>query len=82
MPLLADSDFSFPIAQDEKPQIVLSGPGFSYAPVIKGKAAGYAYVCIDDTVVGKVKLVYGQTVERTIVAEKPGFWKRLFGGVK
>ena len=82
VPLLADSDFSFPIAQDEQPKIVLSGPGFAYAPVIKGKAAGYAYVCIGDSVVGKVKLVYGQTVERTIIAEKPGFWKRLFGGVK
>ena len=82
VPLLAASDFSFPIAEDEQPQIVLSGPGFAYAPVVKGKAAGYAYVCIGDAVVGKVKLVYGQTVERTISTEKPSIWERLFGGVK
>ena len=82
VPLLAASDFSFPIAEDEQPQIVLSGPGFAYTPVVKGKAAGYAYVCIGDAVVGKVKLVYGQTVERTISTEKPSIWERLFGGVK
>ena len=82
VPLLASEDFSFPLSKDETPQIILSRPGFAYAPVVKGKAAGYAYVCIGDAVVGKVKLVYGQTVERTVVAEKPSFWKRLFGGVK
>ena len=80
VPLLAAEDFSFPFAADEKPQVILSGPGFAYAPVIKGKIGGYAYVCINDTVVGKVKLVYGQTVERTVQAKKPNFWQRLFGG--
>lgn len=80
--LLAAEDFSFPFASQEEPRIVLSGPGFVYAPVIKGKTAGYAYVCIGDAVVGKVKLVYAQTVERTAQTAKPGFWQRLFGGNK
>lgn len=80
VPLLAATDFSFPLAKDEKPVIVLSGPGFAYAPVVKGKTAGVAYVCIGDAVVGQVKLVYGQTVERVVSAKKPSIWDRLFGG--
>ena len=78
--LVASEDFLFPIANDEQMQIVLSGPGFAYAPVIKGKTAGYAYVCIGDSVVGTVKLVYDQTVERSMEIKKPSFWERLFGG--
>ncbi|MBE6958611.1 MAG: D-alanyl-D-alanine carboxypeptidase [Ruminococcaceae bacterium] len=82
VPLLAAEDFSIALRKDEKAQIILSGPGFAYAPVIKGKAAGYAYVCVGDTVVGTVKLIYGETAERTVEKKKPGFWERLFGGVK
>ena len=78
--LLAAEDFSFPLSAQEQAQIILSGPGFVYAPAIKGKAAGFAYVCIGDAVVGRVKLVYGQTVEKTVQAKKPSFWERLFGG--
>ena len=81
-PLLAAEDFSFPLSAQEQPQIVISGPGFAYAPVVKGKTAGYAYVCIGDTAVGKVKLVYGQTVEQAVQAKKPSIWERLFGGIK
>lgn len=80
VPLLAVEDFSFPLTAQENPVVILSGPGFVYAPAVKGKTAGYAYVCIGDSVVGKVKLVYGQTVERTVQGKKPGFWERLFGG--
>ena len=80
--LLATEDFSFPLAAQEKPEIVLSGPGFAYAPVVKGKQAGYAYVCIGDAVVGKIKVVYGQTIERQTQTEKPSIWERLFGGKK
>ena len=80
VPLLSAEDFSFPFDEKEQPQVILSGPGFVYAPVIKGKTAGYAYVCIGDTAVGQVKLIYGQTVERTVQTKKPSFWQRLFGG--
>ena len=82
MPLLAAEDFSFPFSAEEQPAIILSGPGFAYAPVIKGKTAGFAYVCVGDTAVGKVKLVYGETVERTVESPKPSIWERLFGGRK
>lgn len=78
--LVASEDFSFPFSADEQPAIILSGPGFAYAPVVKGKCAGYAYICIGDTAVGKVKLVYGETVERTTESKKPSIWERLFGG--
>ena len=77
--LLADGDFSFPLAEGEKPQIILSGPGFAYAPVAQGQSAGYAYICIDDNCVGKVPIVYSATVEQ----EKPRktyFWEKWFGG--
>ena len=80
VPLLAAEDFSFPVTQSERPQIILPAPGFVYAPAVKGKSAGYAYVCIGDEPVGKVKLVYGETVERTIQTKKPSLWERLFGG--
>ena len=79
VPLITTEDFSFPLAADEKAEIVLSGPGFAYAPVVKGKEAGYAYVCIGGETVGKVKLVYGQTVERQVELRKPHFWEKWFG---
>lgn len=80
VPLISAEDFSFPFDGEEKPQVILSGPGFVYAPVVKGKTAGYAYVCIGDVAVGQVKLVYGQTVERTVQTKKPSIWQRIFGG--
>ncbi len=80
VPLIAVEGFSFPFARNEQPEVVISGAGFVYAPVVKGKAAGHAYVCIGDDPVGKVKLVYGETVERTQSLKKPSFWERLFGG--
>ena len=38
-------------------------------------------VFLDQTPVGKIPLVYGQTVERQ-PEEKPSVWQRLFGGMK
>ena len=79
--LLADTDFSYPLAEDEQTQIFLSGPGFAYAPVVQGKRAGTAYVYIGDSCVGKFDVIYGQTVEMEKEQEqKVPFWKRLFGG--
>lgn len=78
--LLTESGFSYPLAKDETPSILLSGPGFAFAPVVQGEQAGVAYVCIGDTCVGKVPVVYGETVEREPEQEKKPFWKRWFGG--
>jgi len=78
--LLAAKNFQFSLAEGEQTQIMLSAPDFSYAPVVQGKQAGFAYVCIGDKTVGKVALVYGQTVEQEKEPEKKHFWQRWFGG--
>lgn len=77
--LLANEDFSYSLAEDETIEIVLQGPGFVYAPVVQGQDAGYAYICINDNVVGKITLIYGDTVEQEKV-QKKSFWERIFGG--
>ena len=77
--LLADEDFAYPLAEGEETEIFLSGPGFAYAPVVQGKRAGTAYICIGDSCIGKIDVVYGQTVEQEQEQKIP-FWKRLFGG--
>ena len=76
--LLAAEDFSFSLASDEKASIVLPPPGFAYAPVVCGQYAGDASVCIGDHTVGKVKLVYGKTVEQQ-TQRKRHFWDGWFG---
>ena len=78
--LLADADFFFPLRKDETAHWILSGPGFSYAPVVQGQSAGYAYICIGDSCVGKVPVVYAQTVEQKKEAKKQYFWSKWFGG--
>lgn len=77
--LLATQDFDYALAPDEKTELVIPGPGFVYAPVAEGAEAGFAHVCIDGKSVGKVPLVYGETVEKVLEEEK-NFWERLFGG--
>ncbi len=77
--LLAADDFSYALREDEKPQVVLSGAGFVYAPVAKGQDAGFAYICLGEKPIGKVQLVFGETIERENEPE-PSFWQRLFGG--
>jgi D-alanyl-D-alanine carboxypeptidase len=77
--LLAGQDISYPLAQDEQISILLSGPGFAYAPVVAGEKAGVAYLCIGDTVVRKIPVVYEETVEMEETKKVP-FWKRLLGG--
>lgn len=77
--LLAEEGFSFPLSKDEKISIELPGPGFVYAPVAEGAEAGYAHILVDGIGVGKVRLVFGGTVEQRKMQEKTWFQK-LFGG--
>lgn len=78
--LLAAEDFQYALTADETAEIVLQGTGFVYAPVARGQDAGFAYVCIGDKTVGKVALIYGETVEMKDVQEKKiPFWKKWFG---
>lgn len=76
--LISDGDFYYALAEGEKPEIVLNGPGFIYAPVVKGADAGIAHICLGNKTVGTIPLVYGDTVEQHRVKEK-SFWEKIFG---
>ena len=76
--VVADSDFFYALAKDERPEIVLPGPGFVYAPVVENESAGTAYVCLDSKVVGKIPIYYKETVELKRQPEK-SIWQRWFG---
>ena len=74
--VLAAENFSYALAQEESPVLVLPGPGFVYAPAVAGADAGFAYMLINGNAIGKVPVVYGGTVEQN-AAEQKGFWRRL-----
>lgn len=76
--LIATEDFSYALAADEEITVVLPSPGFVYAPVARGQNAGYAHFYVGDTLIGRVALLYGETVEKQREEEK-GFFARLFG---
>lgn len=76
--LTAEADFSYPLAEGEKPRIVLPEPGFVYAPVAQGQDAGIVYVCLGDSVIGRIPVSYQQTVEPA-PEKKHSFWMTLFG---
>ena len=79
--LVSAEDFFYSVAENEKPYTVCSNPNFRYAPVVKGQCAGYAYVCINQSVVGKVPVLYADTVEME-ESPKTSIWEKLFGGKK
>lgn len=76
--VLAAENFVYSISQNESPQLLLPGSGFVYAPVTEGADAGYAYVLLSGKAVGKLRVIYGETVELQPEPE-PGmtFWKRM-----
>ena len=74
--VLAAEDFSYALAQGESPVLVLPGPGFVYAPAVAGAEAGYAYVLINGNAIGKVPVVFGDTLEQNATEQK-GFWRRI-----
>lgn len=75
----AASDFSYPLAENERIQIVLPEPGFVYAPVAYGQNAGVAYLCIGESVVGRIPVYFGQTIELA-QERKISLWEKAFGG--
>ena len=79
--ILAAEGFSYPLTAQENPQLMISGTGFVYAPVIEGADAGVAYVLIEGNAVAKIPVVYGQTVEQK-KEERKSLWQKLFGGEK
>jgi D-alanyl-D-alanine carboxypeptidase len=76
--LYAAESFCYPVAKDERIEIVLQGKGFVYAPVVEGQSAGFAYICIDGNAVGKVGVIYADTIEQ--YKSRRSFWDKLFGG--
>ncbi len=79
VPLIAGEDFSYALAEGETPEVVLSGPGFVYAPVKAGEDAGFAHITLGGKSIGKVAVFYGETVEMIKDPPKRPFWKRIFG---
>ena len=77
--LLAAEDFDYALAPEEKISFVIPGAGFVYAPITFGADAGVVYVCVDGKRVGKVPVIYGETIELQPQPQR-GFWRRLFGG--
>ena len=76
--LLAAQDVSCSIAVWEDPRVVIKESGPIFAPVIRGQAAGNAFIYIDDAVIGAVPLVFGETVERKNENDL-SFWDKLLG---
>ena len=62
--------------QEYKIEIHLPSPGFVYAPVADGQSAGYAQIYLNEHWIGKVELIYGQTIEQ-VEQPDPVFWKKL-----
>lgn len=77
--LLADEDFAYPLAEGERVGILLPPIPFVYAPVAWGQQAGSAHVLVDGSPVGKVPLLYGETVEKE-AEQAPSLWEKIFGG--
>ncbi len=74
--LVAGEDFVYPVADGEQISIELPGCGFVYAPVSEGQNAGYAHILLDGAAVGKIPLIYGQSVEQT-KEQKKTIWQKL-----
>ena len=78
--LVSDASFYFPLAAGENVEIRLPEPGFVYAPVASGQPAGEAKIYLNNYLVGKVSLIYGDTIEQEPQQELK-LWKRLLGGI-
>lgn len=77
--LLAANDFVYALADGETVTLELPGLGFLYAPVNRGGSAGFAHVMLNGEPVGKVELLFGQTVQQQ-PEKKKSFFEKLFGG--
>lgn len=75
--LIAAESFEFALAAGEEIDFVPSGPGFVYAPAVMGADAGFMHVRIEGKTIGKIPLIYGETVEPKQEEEK-SFLEKLF----
>ena len=79
--VLAGEDLDYPLASEERPQIVLPGPGFVYAPAVEGAQTGIAYLVIEGKAVKTFPVVFGQTIEMQQEEEK-SFLQELFEKIR
>ena len=77
--VLAAEDFSYALAPTETVEMALPGAGFVYAPAVEGAEAGFAYALISGKAVGKIPVVFGETVEQKPEEEK-SFWQKWLSG--
>ena len=80
--ILAAEDFCFAMRENESWSVKLPEPGFIYAPVAQGQSAGYAHIWIDGVPVGKVALVYADTVEQQKSTKVPWYQRLFCGGME
>ena len=76
--LVAADGFSYPLRDNEEITVRLPVKEFVYAPISEGNFAGYAYMCLEDEVVGKIPLVYSISVDEKKFSKK-SLWQQLFG---
>ncbi len=79
--VLAAEDLTCALASGEQPQIVLSAKGYTFAPVVRDASAGFAYVRVDGKTLGRIPVVFAETVEMQ-TREQPPLWRRILGGTK
>ena len=77
--LLSAEQFSYCLSPGEEPEICLTTPGFVYAPVSENQSAGFAQIYLNNHWIGKVEMIYGQTVEQVPQPES-SFLKKLLRG--
>ena len=75
--VLADENFVYSMLPNESAQTLLSGKGMLYAPVAEGTDAGYAYILLSGNVIGKIPVVYGETVEQKTAEQRKSFFRRM-----
>ena len=79
--LVAKEGFSYAMTATENVEIILSEKEFVYAPVVEGADAGFGYLMLGDTMIGKIPLIYGETIERQQEPQdERGLLQRIFGG--
>ena len=76
--LLAEEPFFCALAQGEKPEIIIPGAGFVFAPVTAGEKAGTAYITVDGSPLGEIPLYYAECIERT---KEKTILERILGGI-
>lgn len=77
--IYAQESFSYPLSNAEEVKVILQEPGFTYAPVVAGESAGFAYILVDGNVIGRVPTYFGDTIEIRNEEKEP-FWRKILGG--